>query len=589
MSTDGSNYTVKGEHNGESFDIVLKSLIKPDQTLGRFPPCEPGSIAEDGVLAERDVAVKMRDGITIYTDIYRPDTSNGPRVPVIVAWSPYGKRYSYTGLTAPGVPPGTHSPGTKFEGPDPDYWVRRGYAIANVDPRGVGNSEGVLQLWTKQEARDEYDFIEWLGAQSWCNGRVGMSGNSYVASSQWYAAAEKPPSLACIAPWEGATDPYRHIFMMGGVPALGQATWESSMAGIGDGEAMEANMALHPMRDRYWQEKHVVLENIEIPAYITGGWSHHYHLKGALEGWRRIKSDKKWLRLHREFEWPDYYTPENLIDLERFFERYLKNRHNGWEMTPKVRVDVMDRADRDHIVHRGETAWPLPDTQYRKLYLDAAKTTLELDPPTESSETSYQGDGGRVVFDHTFERDTELTGTFKLRLWVEGKGTDDFDLFIAVQKADKDGNTIPTFVIGHPHVGALGILRVSHRELDPERSTELNPVQLHLHEKKLQPGEIVPVDIALWPTSRFWHAGERLRLVVSAQFQGEKGWLVDETWDARTKGEHVIHTGGQYDSHLLVPEIPAPRAIIPGASITAAKLIPFADIIKSQERGALSS
>ena len=60
---------------------------------------------------------------------------------------------------------------------------------------------------------------------------------------------------------------------------------------------------------------------------------------------RRIRTPKKWMRAHRDFEWPDSYKPENLDDIRRFFDRYCKEIHNGWEMTPRVRLDVMDGYD----------------------------------------------------------------------------------------------------------------------------------------------------------------------------------------------------------------------------------------------------
>jgi uncharacterized protein len=131
---------------------------------------------------------------------------------------------------------------------------------------------------------------------------------------------------------------------------------------------------------------------------------------------------------------------------------------------------------------------------------------------------------------------------------------------------------VPTLVIGLPHPGANGLLRVSHRELDEALSTEAEPVQANTREQRLTPGQIVPVDIPIWPTSRFFHAGERLRVVVSGHYVREPGWFERFAWDTRNEGEHVIHTGGTYDSHLLVPEIPQVRPVMPGESITAAKM-----------------
>jgi predicted acyl esterase len=103
---------------------------------------------------------------------------------------------------------------------------------------------------------------------------------------------------------------------------------------------------------------------------------------------------------------------------------------------------------------------------------------------------------------------------------------------------------------------ALGWLRVSHRELDPVRSTPYQPVLAHRRELKLNPGEIVPVEIEIWPSGTLFHAGESLRLLI----QGSDVKKYPKTIavyvrheDTVNRGRHVIHTGGQHDSHLLLP------------------------------------
>ena len=145
------------------------------------------------VVLEKDVAVRLRDGTTIHVDVFRP--AGTEPVPVIVAWSPYGKGQG-TSVSVMGVfglvglPNSAVSGLEKFEAPDPAYWCARGYAICNPDVRGVVDSEGDSVLWDRQEGRDCYDLIEWLAEQEWCDGKVGMSGTSYLAVAQWFTAAE---------------------------------------------------------------------------------------------------------------------------------------------------------------------------------------------------------------------------------------------------------------------------------------------------------------------------------------------------------------------------------------------------------------
>jgi len=142
---------------------------------------------EDGILCEQDVPVTLRDGTVIYADIYRLEGAEN--IPCLVSWSAYGKRPG-DGMSewqVMGVPPGTISTMSKFESPDPGFWCHHGYAVANVDPRGVGHSQGDICIMGTQDARDGYDFIEWVAKQHWCNGRVGMaSSNSWTV--RWLLA-----------------------------------------------------------------------------------------------------------------------------------------------------------------------------------------------------------------------------------------------------------------------------------------------------------------------------------------------------------------------------------------------------------------
>ena len=85
----------------------------------------------------------------------------------------------------------------------------------------------------------------------------------------------------------------------------------------------------YPLMNGYWEDKRPDFSKVDIPVYQTAGFS-HFHLRGSFQAFRKAKSKRKWLRAHRDFEWPDTYTPENLEDLKQFYDRYLKDIHNGW-------------------------------------------------------------------------------------------------------------------------------------------------------------------------------------------------------------------------------------------------------------------
>jgi uncharacterized protein len=172
---------------------------------------------------ERDLAVPMRDGVRLLVNLFKP--APGGSYPVIMSVTPYGKdnlpdRVGTCFMRLWGVKFGNlnRSRLTGFESPDPVHWVRQGYAVVQADVRGMHNSEGQAGVLRQQDAEDYYDLIEWAASQPWCTGRVGLMGVSYLAMSQWYVAALKPPHLRAIVPWEGVTDLYRELAFHGGIP-----------------------------------------------------------------------------------------------------------------------------------------------------------------------------------------------------------------------------------------------------------------------------------------------------------------------------------------------------------------------------------
>ncbi len=561
--------------DGSSCDVIFTKLTQPipKEKFLKLPreeavnycievPIEQKEYYVDDekkVICLQDRAVKMRDGVTIYADIYIPASAKKEPVPLIISWSFFGKQpwHQPVQIFRPmGVPTGTVSNVCKFESSDPMYWCYQGYAVANVDPRGIGNSEGDQQQFSTQEGRDGYDFIEWAAKQDWCTGKVAMFGNSGVAMSQWRIAAERPPHLVCIAPWEATGDQYRESIVEGGIPGFFGGSIVIAAQGKGYIDNTVAMSKKEPfVTSPYWQDKIPHYENIDIPTYVTCNWN-HFHLRGSWEGFNKIKTKKKWMRCHQVFEWPDTYNPQMLLDLKLFLDRYCKGIHNGWELTPTIRMEVMDAFEYPYQTNRPETEFPLARTQYKKLYLNASTMKMGDAKVKNVAEVSYDGKDGFVNFDYTFRKETELTGYMKLRLFVEARGHDDMDLFVTVKKLSTKGEELPILLFGtERHPGSWGKLRVSARHLDEKASTEWQPVHTHDRVEKLKKGEIVPIDVEIWPISRIWHKGQKLRVQIAGKYIRDP-WFEPLVWFPDNKGEHVIHTGGKYESYLLIPEIP---------------------------------
>lgn len=527
------------------------------------------------VVFDKDVAVTLRDGVTIYVDVFRPATSEP--VPVLVAWSPYGKSQGtapmVTSLFAMlGIDNGALSGLEKFEGPDPAYWCAQGYAICNPDPRGIAHSEGDSAMIGSQEGRDCYDLIEWLASQDWCTGKVGMSGTSYLAWSQWFTAAEQPPHLAAMNPCEGLSDAYRDLLMRGGMPDTGFAErlQVNSYRGHNRREDILGEAERYPLMSDLWADKIARFDQVTVPAYVVASYSNTLHTAGTFRAWRRIASQEKWLRVHNTQEWPDYYDEAHVEDQRRFFDHYLKGDDNGWEQTPRVRYSLLDLQGGDRVDQVADE-FPPEDVAYTKYYLDSRRRTLDTVPPPDEATAAYDSgaDPALVSFTTRFDEETVLVGYPKARLWVESEGADDMDLFLVVQKLDRYGSHLQQFTV--PNHGALmqdltergasvlrykgsnGRLRVSARHLDEVLSTDAVPAHSFDRVEKLEPGEVVEIEIDLFPIGLVFHPGEQVRLVISAQ--NALGAIMPMTREylPRNSGKHIIHTGGVRASYLQLP------------------------------------
>lgn len=572
---EGVNYKrVTKDFDGKETEVIYREML-PADNFGENSQCRPSGrhnpnrmfcapmnprtfLASEGIVCMQDVPVKMRDGIKIYVDIYLPERLDGRKIPALISWSFYGKRPG-DGMDVwkvLGVPPSTISKMSKFESPDPGFWCRNDYAVINVDPRGIGHSEGDHTLFGTQDGEDGYDLVEWLAQQEWCNGKSALAGNSCVAMTQWRIAAQQPPHLAAICPWEGTSDIYRESAFEGGIPAqsfIKHIVNKTVGSGYIDDMCLMANE--HPYLDEYWLDKTPDFKKITQPIYATACWN-HFHLRGSMYAFRKARSNRKWMRAHREFEWPDAYNPDNLLDQKLFLDRYCKGINNGWELTPRYRLEVMDALEFNYDDNRSEDKFPIKRTEYKRLYLDARSNKMMDCEISESSSVSYDSQSEMLNFDYKLTEDCEITGYLKLRLWIEVEGHDDADLFINVQKLDTKGEFLPISVLGEPHPGCWGKMRVSRRKLDEKLSTDYQPIQAHVCDEKLSPKEAVPCDIELNCTSRFWHKGQSIRVQICGRYLRAEGWHEPLVWDTDNKGRHIVHTGSEYNSYLQIPVIP---------------------------------
>ena len=517
------------------------------------------------IARERNVSVPMRDGLHLFANLYRPRAEG--RYPVILSVTPYGKdklpdRVANFFMRLSGIKFGkvNCSRLTGFESPDPPRWIEQGYAVLQADARGMHKSEGHAGVLRQQDAEDYYDLIEWAASQPWSTGRVALMGVSYLCMSQWYVAALKPPHLSAIVPWEGVTDPYRELAFHGGIPETKLVPiWSARLKRGRNRRFSRAEDFLierdaHPLDDDYWRAKRPALQNIEVPALVCASWSDHgLHTRGSIEGFEQISSRQKWLFTHGRKKWETFYSDEAFAWQKRFLDHFLRQVDNGMDRVPRVRLEVRKGFYQQAV--RSEENWPLASVQPLTLHLCANTCSLRNDPVGSEGKVEYHpmSPHGKAVFSYRCESTVELIGSMRLRLWVSARGSDDLDIFVVIKKIDGNGHEVFfSGFNGYEHdCVAKGWLRASHRELAPSCSKPLRPWHRHGRVQSLHPGEIVPLEIEIWPSATLFEDGSTLQLRIQGHdvancpaFRHTK--LVNRGW-------HTIFTGGRYDSCLTVP------------------------------------
>ena len=381
------------------------------------------------IRVDTNVPVRMRDGVTLYADVFRPAAPG--RFPVLLDRNPYGKHLAnYRSLYL-----------------DPIRAASRGYAVAIQDTRGRHTSEGEFYPF-RHEVDDGYDTVEWCAAQPWSDGGVGMFGISYHGATQWLAAVGAPPGLKAIAPGVTSDSYYDSWTYLGGALNLGFATlwaggdltehvsaptpgkekqyaefrrWKRqdplSMAEylpLNDMPVLRGladyyyDWLAHPTYDDYWKaiSPRERFHKVQVPALNMGGWWDGF-LRGTFRcylgmrergGTELARSQQHLLvgpwthePIPKPFAGDRYYGWEASgedIDIQgmmlAWFDRWLKEEDNGVDTDPTAYYFVMGED-----VWRSSPVWPPPEMETTYYFLDSggrANTrhgdgTLSPEPP----------------------------------------------------------------------------------------------------------------------------------------------------------------------------------------------------------------
>jgi len=398
------------------------------------------------IKVEKNVPAKMRDGVTLYADVYRPDAAG--RFPVILLRLPYGKEMA-------------------GDFGDHEFFPARGYVVIIQDGRGRFASEGEYYALIN-EPQDGYDTVEWAASLPYSNGLVGTQGQSYLGATQYLLAPTRPPHLRCAFPVSAAADFHQSwVYHTGGAFVLGwqvpyaiflarntidrqgikEQLWPKVrpdlLRSINFGNPLTpegyrrlplmywaellkdvapylCDYLTHPEDGPYWWAINVERQhrNINVPMYHVSSW-YDIFLRDALIHFNGLRSRAMtpearggqklllgpWAHLF-PYTVPTSggtgdidFGPHAFIDLHdtqlRWFDYWLKGIDSGIFAEPPIRLFIMGTNQ-----WRDESEWPLARTRYTPYFLHSRGTansvqgngTLSPEVPSEEPVDHYRYD-----------------------------------------------------------------------------------------------------------------------------------------------------------------------------------------------------
>jgi hypothetical protein len=565
--------------------VVVFALIVP-----LFAAAQVGTGGSYNVKIDFNVRVKMRDGVELSAEVYRPDAAG--KFPVILSRTPYVK----TGALRNGR-----------------YYAARGYVYVAMDVRGRGDSDGKFVPY-RNDGQDGYDAIEWCAAQAWSTGAVGTLGGSYNGRIQWFTAVLGPPHLKAMVAQVTPSDPF--VEWPTGVPLPMDISWYHFTAGhvsqnmdAVDWTKIHAHLPLatmdeaagrpnpvwkemfeHARLDAFWeplryQNKY---DRVNVPVLHISGWYDDEQIGTPLnfigmttKGPEPVRRSQKLLM----GPWPHAvnstsklgevdFGPSGIIDLNgyilRWFDYWLKGKDTGVMNEPPVRVFVMGE---NQWVNENE--WPIARTQWTKYYIHSAGRanslfgdgTLSTQAPAAETPDSYTSNPARPVTFITepsfaqmgsaddyrsverrddvllytsdpLEDDTTVCGPIKVQLHASSSAKD----------TDFMGMLIDVWPDGFAQRLIDGMVRARFRE-----GME-NPTLI-------EPGKTYAYNIDLWNTCQTFMKGHRIRLqIASSAFpkydrNPQTGEALGKTTKLQTAEQKIFHDR-EHLSYVLLPIVP---------------------------------
>jgi hypothetical protein len=552
---------------------------------------------QHSVAVDRDIMVKMSDGVRLAADIYRPNSPG--KYPVVITRTPYSKdnthhRYAFAGK----------------------LFASQGFVFVVQDVRGKYKSDGEYYPYAN-EGVDGHETFEWAGAQEWSSGKVGAYGFSYFGSTQWLSAPYQSKYLQAMVPIVTSQNIYPRwiyngIFRFNDIlfwhygnscktdRKIGDIDSEKAIRGLPLIKADDAmgldvlpynDWISHPTPDDYWERLRVdnKVDRILAPALLIGGW-YDYYLELMFDDYNRMitQGGSKEARQSRiiigpwthesvsKFDDVDFgkdadftYQIRTILDWYRY---RLKGEQKGAFESGPITIFVMGKNE-----WRTEKEWPLARMQFTKYYLHSggkANTAqgdgiLDLTPPTEESADHFTYDpanpvpsiGGTSIYGNAkpgprdqreiekrtdvlvystprLERDIEITGPVEAVLYASSTAKDT-DFSAKLLDVYPDGKAINL---------RSGMVRARYRESLVEPAF-------------LEPGIIYQFQFPVGATSNLFKKGHRVRIEISSSHFPEFGRNLNNGGDIGTsseivKADQTLYHDEIHPSYVLLPVIP---------------------------------
>ncbi len=539
-----------------------------------------------------DQRIRMRDGVELSADVYRPDATG--KFACILNRTPYLK--SSDGALTFGR-----------------FFAQHGYAFVAVDVRGRGDSPGTFVPY-RHEGQDGYDAVEWCATQPWSTGKVGTIGGSYNGKTQWLTAVEEPPHLTTMIALVSPSDPFvefptgepiplgvswyyltsGHVLQNMDAVDWASLIWHLPLLTMDEatGRAMPEwrEQFNHTRLDSFWEPERYQnkFDRVQVPVFHISGWYDDEQIGTPLNFIGMTTKGAPSVRKYQKLlmgPWPHAvnsksklgdvdFGPSAIIDINqtmlRWFDAWLKGIDNGVKSEAQVRIFVMGSNQ-----WVDEQEWPMTRTRYTKFYLHGSGRAnsvygdgkLSTDKPQSEKSDQYTYDpdapvpfitepsfaqiGGPddyrpierrddvlVYTGDPVTHDTEVCGPIKVTLYAASTATD----------TDYTAKLIDVWPNGFAERLSDGIVRARFRSgMD--------------REELIQPGTIYEYQIEAWNTCQMFKAGHHIRVEISSSAfpKYPRNLNTGEPLGRSNKSltaQQTIYHDAQHPSHVTLPIVP---------------------------------